>query len=301
MGKVTTIVADYSKKRYSESKNEMELNKWLILINKDDKKKNNPVNGQVEDYFKFLWKNEHQNLIMDSEYIMRMPHKLKEKLFEAIFQSEKQKFSVYFNTCKANEFIHRLIIYMAPKRINAQDESIINEGEPAKAIYFINRGIVVIRKNSSDYLYFEDGCCFGEDLIIFKNNSLVTYQTCSDVVELFYIMDDMYNKILSAFNGERKFSQIRAYTRRKFLEEVIDAFQDIDSPDEYKRVHQQIAERYSDFDDELSVEDNLKLDEWLKAAEKLSNNKTQDIENFYTNLGSIDSKLDSLKELLLRK
>jgi hypothetical protein len=101
MGNVSSIITNINMREQAMSKRETELDKWLLLLDKNraDKRIDPELHATIRNYFTYVWKNDHSYLLKDSEFMMRLPYKLRVQLTQYLFSDEVLKFDVFFKNC----------------------------------------------------------------------------------------------------------------------------------------------------------------------------------------------------------
>lgn len=300
MGKVTAMVADYSKKHYSASQQQGNLNRWLITLDGENELKLIPqeLHTKVEQHFKFLWKNEHNDLILNSKYLRRLPHKLCEKVMQTLFEDDIKKFRTYFEGHITN-FQHKVISAMNPKQIFEVSTEIIPYKSYTEFIYFVNKGSIILQsKKNEDWLVFGEGSYFGEDLFIFSSQSICSYCSNEKAIELFTVDGKIYNTILNSIPNEREKVNIRAYIRRKYIEEICKAYREAESTgatdeEKFEKIIEVKEEFFLLSSQGLTEDQSEELKSYLKIAEE-SENKPKDLQEITTRFDNVNAELASL-------
>ena len=303
MGKVTTMVADYTKKHYQSTQEQAGMNKWLIRLggSGDVKLLSPEINKEIEEHFKLLWKNDHGNLILDSPYIRRLPYRLREEVLDFMFEDEIKKFSCFFTACD-RYFKHKIIGGMCPRYVQKKRSEIISADQYGNELYFIVKSRILVMKNDEEILILPENSHFGEDLLIFNNKSEYSYLLNNSSVDLFVISKAQYMDILKFFPEEKQRAQQRAYLRRKYLEKVADVVLESSNTgepfgDKVMKVDE-IQRKFYATNGVLSDEQNAELEKLLHDS-LLSDNKIVDLQELTDKFSALDSALNRIAERLL--
>ena len=300
MGKVTSMVADYSRKYYAGTQEQSGMNSWLIRLGGTRTVKfiDPSINSSVEEHFKVLWKNQHGNLFLDSPYIRRLPYRLREKLLDFIFEDEITKFSSFFNSCDKH-FMHKIISSMSPRHIIKKNTEVISSGNYSQEMYFIFKNKIVVIKDDQEILLLSENSYFGEDLLIFNNKSDYSYCLNYSSIDLLVISKEDYMNILKFFPLEEDRAHKRAYLRKKYLERVsfeMNNLRDCGASfgDKVQAVND-IKKEFFGANGCLSEAQEAELQEFRTEA-KNSENKVVDLQIITDSLSGLTSKLSRIVE-----
>jgi hypothetical protein len=159
------------------SKRETDLDKWLLMLdkNRSDKRLKPELHSAIRNYFTYIWKNDHSYLINDSEFMMRLPYKLRNELTQHLFSDEVEKFEVFFKNCN-EQFKFQMVLNMFPRKFKKFEE-IIPEGMPVQEVYFIDSGAVLLgtKQGKLIFLKLPTRSYFGDNYIIFNTKPSICY------------------------------------------------------------------------------------------------------------------------------
>lgn len=207
------------------SKRETELDKWLLLLdkNRSDKKIDSELHATIRNYFTYVWKNDHSYLLQDSEFMMRLPYKLRVELTKYLFSDEVEKFIVFFKNC-SEVFQYQMVLNMFPRRFT-RDEQIIPAGSRVREICFINGGSVVLcnRGGLQPFCRLPESSYFGDEYILFRKNPPMAYVADVNDCDLFCVKRERFEKLIKrhpmAFENIVK----KAYKRRQYFKTLMQA------------------------------------------------------------------------------
>jgi Ion transport protein len=298
MGKVTTLAAEYSRRNESSFQEEGDLNKWLLLMSTKDDKILIPhtFNNKVIEFYTFLVEN--QNLIQDSEFLMRMPHTLRSKILKNILEHEKLRFEVYFEDSN-NHFLYKMILKMKPIQVEEKNYVVLGIGSAEKSLFFVSSGkIIVTGDKEQGYLILQYQSYFGEELIIFQEDPTVNYVTGSRV-ELFYVTEDDYTDTINSFPDELARARTRSYIRREYLERVGEIYKKQDELS-LTQISGMIASLTNEFNfySALSEAEKAHLQELVKKSEASQSKKKSSLDEVSLKYAEIDSRLNLLVQKL---
>jgi hypothetical protein len=99
------------------SKRENGLDSWLLMLdtNRNNKRIDPTLTTRIHNYFTYIWKNDNSYLLKDSEFIMRLPYKLRVQLTKYLFSEEVEKFDFFFKNC-SDVFKYQIVLNMFPKK-----------------------------------------------------------------------------------------------------------------------------------------------------------------------------------------
>ena len=290
------IVSDYSKKHYQGTEEQREMNKWLIrLAGKRNVKFISPeINQEIQDQFKVLWKNDHGNLILESQYIQRLSYQLKDKVLGFIFEDEIARFNSFLTGCD-RDFKHKIISSMCPRHVLGKGTEIITADIYGQELYFILKNKILVMKDEEEILILPEYSYFGEDLLIFNNKSDYSYLLHDNSVDLFVISKVRYMDILKLLPQENDRAEKRSYLRRKYLERVaiviIELVSTGASYEEKVFAVDAIQHEFLDANGILSYEQTVELENLLQES-LFSENRVIDLQGLTDNFISLNTRLN---------
>jgi len=177
MGNVSSIISNINMRAQALSKRETDLDKWLLMLdkNRSDKRLKPELHSAIRNYFTYIWKNDHSYLINDSEFMMRLPYKLRNELTQHLFSDEVEKFEVFFKNCN-EQFKFQVVLNMFPRKFKKFEE-IIPEGVPVQEVYFIDSGSVLLgtKQGKLIFLKLPTRSYFGDNYLIFNTKPSICY------------------------------------------------------------------------------------------------------------------------------
>ena len=244
---------------------------------------------KVLNHYKFLRENDHQNLIFDSEYIMRMPHNLREALYDYIYEADIERFSCFFRDSE-KQYVYRIISHMEPKMF-ATDDIIIACDSNCSELYFITSGIVNLENESGQgYISFGEHSYFGEDLIMFSESSSVNYISITRSTVL-CVKDSAYFRILSQFPDELRRSQVRAFIRRNYLKAIEDAADENLESDQLQSKIEEIISKFSKYEEGLTPDEEEELKDLITESEQKNLKSIEDLVTIAKNFSELSENL----------
>lgn len=101
IGNASSIINSIKEQQISARKRETQLDKWLFLMgnNKSHKKVSPNIQNSVRKYFNYIWKYDNSSIVKDSEFMKRLPYKLRRSLIKHLFTSDIKKFDAFFYGC----------------------------------------------------------------------------------------------------------------------------------------------------------------------------------------------------------
>ena len=97
MGNVSTYLTNFQLKEEAANEREIELNKWLLMLDsfRHDKTMPPGLTEKIRDYFNGCWSKDNSYLC-SSEFMQKLPYSIREELKEFLFTDVVNKFSVFF-------------------------------------------------------------------------------------------------------------------------------------------------------------------------------------------------------------
>ena len=169
MGSVSSIVSNMNQREMALSKRESELEKWLMMVDKNrpDKRLAPELHSSIRAYFLYIWKYDHSFLVNDSAFMMRLPVQLREKLTKHLFADEVESFGAFFGGCE-EDFAYQMVLNMFPRKYRKL-EAIISEGAFPTELCFIETGSVYLSMHHGSQIAVElpSRSFFGDFEILF--------------------------------------------------------------------------------------------------------------------------------------
>lgn len=294
MGKVTTFVSDYSKKHYSGSEKESDLNRWLFQLDSSNTRKymQHKLEAKIIEYFKFTWKHEQLSTLLESSYVMRMPQKLRESFLDYIYEEEVKKFSSFLENAEKS-YSYKIISHMQPRQVVKKNTVIIEIDQHPTEVFFINTGgVIVSNSNNKNLVVFPNQSHFAEDLVLFQEESSFVYKSASRVVEFFILNEIDYCNILSQFPEVFKKSQRRAFIRKKFLEKIDEACNENENNDKnFEAQFEGISQDYMDFSNELKPEEEEEFKDLIETSQIPRKKKLEDLQEIADKFAKLNTDL----------
>jgi len=207
------------------TKRETDLDKWLLLLdkNRSDKPIDSNLHNTIRNYFTYVWKNDHSYLLKDSEFMMRLPYKLRVKLNKHLFNDEVEKFDIFFKGC-SEVFQYQMVLNMFPRKFDPRTE-IIAAGTRVREIYFINKDSVLLctRKGVQPFCRLPEKSYFGDEYVLFRENPPMAYFSDQRGCELFCVKRSRFEKLIKRFPVAFENIVKKAYKRRLYFQTLMKA------------------------------------------------------------------------------
>ena len=222
MGTVSSIVSNWNQREQAISQRESDLEKWLMMVDKNrpDKRLHPNLHNSIRNYFVYIWKYDHSALMQGSEFIWRMPSRLRFDLLKHLFSDEVNKYRSFFSGCE-EDFSYQLVLNMIPRKLRRL-EGIVPEGKVSSELYFVDSGSVLLslEKVGSTCVRIGTGGFIGDFEVIFGVDVEGFYQAGFDGCELYCVNKEILTKLLRKFPKCFELIASRAYKRLRYYETV---------------------------------------------------------------------------------
>ena len=290
------------------TKRETDLDKWLLLLdkNRSDKPIDSNLHNTIRNYFTYVWKNDHSYLLKDSEFMMRLPYKLRVKLNKHLFEDEVQRFDIFFHGC-SEVFSYQMVLNMFPRKFDARSE-IIPAGTRVRELYFINKDSVLLctRGGVQPFCRLPEKSYFGDEYILFRENPPMAYFSDAKGCELFCVKRSRFEKLIKRFPVAFESLVKKAYKRRLYFQTLMRASVEQAEPgatgsaegsmeeqkDEFS--HQNATQKLKELEDSL---DELSPEEETHLKELLAHTNAKEDEFKRQALDDMQSAAEKFKNL----
>jgi CRP-like cAMP-binding protein len=220
-GNITSILMNLNLREKSLSEKEINLDKWFIDLSSHHKYKISPeLQRNIKDYFMYFWENDHSTLISQSDFLMRMPQKLRHEFMDYLFADELKYFKIFFSDYELN-LRYVLMLNMYP-RIFEDKAPIIKAGEEVDEIYLIRRGKVVLStKIGISFLVLATKSFFGEEFALFGKLPKINFSAEEYGVECFCLKKSKYLELVGKYPSCYQLILKRAFKRAKYFKAVM--------------------------------------------------------------------------------
>jgi len=212
MGKISAFLLS-STTQDAQTK-QFELDKWLLRLDKSrlDKKLPTEVHIYMKNYYDYIWRNDFSEFT-NSDYVHRLPAKLREKLIHNLFGFMIDRYSLFFSNCEL-KFCHSILTNMYPRRFQ-YDEEIVSIDQDVTDVYFINSGSVAVgtKRGCQRFLRLPMSSFFGEEFVIFDSISPMAFIADSGGVEILCIRKEAFMNSLIKY--PKCFNKISAMAFRR--------------------------------------------------------------------------------------
>ena len=178
VGSMSSIASTWNKWELAISKQENDLEKWLMMLdrNRPDKRLKPELHASIRNYFLYIWKYDHSILISNSGFFMRLPNELRRELTSVLFAETVQKFRAFTYKCE-EDLAFALVLNMFPRKFK-KFELIVAEGTLPSEMYFIDKGMVHVTVNhgSVTCVQLMVGGFVGDFELIFREGLEASYQ-----------------------------------------------------------------------------------------------------------------------------
>ena len=212
MGKISAFLLS-SNTQDAQTK-QFDLDKWLLRLDKSrlDKKLPTEVHIYMKSYYDYIWRHDFSELT-NSDYIYRLPAKLREKLINNLFGFMIDKYSSFFSGCEL-KFCHSLLTNMYPRHFRS-GEVILSIEQDVTDVYFINSGSVAIgtKRGYQRFLRLPMSSFFGEEFVIFDSIPPMAFIADSEGVEILCVKKEAFMNSLIKY--PKCFNKISAMAFRR--------------------------------------------------------------------------------------
>lgn len=212
MGKVSALLLT-SNTQDTQTK-EFDLDKWLMRLSRArlDKKLPTGIHIYMKSYYDYIWRHDFSELT-NSDYIYRLPAKLREKLINNLFGFMIEKYSLFFSDCEL-KFCHSILMNMYPRHFQYGEE-ILSIEQDVTDVYFINSGSVAVgtKLGYQRFLRLPMSSFFGEEFVIFDSIPPMAFIADSDGVEILCVKKEAFMNSLMKY--PKCFNKISAMAFRR--------------------------------------------------------------------------------------
>ncbi|CAG9321815.1 unnamed protein product [Blepharisma stoltei] len=319
IGNVSSLIASLKSNEDSIHQKEHQLDKWLFLLGKNKNQKNISPDMQntVRKYFSFIWKYDNSAIVRDSEFMMRLPYKLRKALIKHLFTGDVKRYEAFFYGCP-EEFCYHMALNMYPRRYESMEE-IIYANTAVSEVYFIHSGTILLGTLHGVQLFLKlsPRSYFGDEYIIFKSKPRMSYLADMNGCELLCVSKDIFEKFLKKYPQAFTVLSRRAYKRGLYFNAIMsaetkkrDSFviqseSDQDNGDIFQKMKRSGTSVLTNFDenfDSLNDEEMQGMRDALNDIELLENgpkNKViEKMEDSIQQLKDLKIEMDELNESL---
>lgn len=213
MGNLSNILLSTSSHKTLASDKSNDLDKWLMRLNRSRSDRKFPIDvyNYVSNYYDYIWKHDFSQL-QSSEFMYRIPHKLREKLIRNLLTPMINNFECFFRDCD-EKLCYSLVMNMHPRRFEKHEE-IISIDQEVTDVYFISAGQVAVGTKHGTQLFLKlpQYSFFGEEFVIFNSVSPMAF-IAMEKLETLYIQKDAFLKLVKQFPNSMHVISVRAFKR----------------------------------------------------------------------------------------
>ena len=310
-GNITSILMNLNQREKILSEKEINLDKWFLDMNSHHKYKiPTELHKNIKDYFLYYWENDHSSLLTDTNFLMRMPLKLRNEFLEYLFSDEIKHFNVFFDELD-NQLKYSMMLSMYPRIIEEKAKS-IKAGVEVEDVFIIRRGRVTLSYDQVSFLLLGEKSFFGEEYVLFNKIPKIDFIADEGGLECFCIKKPKYLELLQKFPLSMEKLLKRAFKRCKYFRAVRkSAVPDKDQHTSIvnsgrNKLTRSTASLYIDnFSMDLTDEETLRLNEKIaknnektvrdEIVENIQKNKSS-MGLLQNNVENITSKVQQIKD-----
>lgn len=218
-GNITSILMNLNQREKMLSEKEINLDKWFLDMNSHHKYKiPQELHKNIKDYFLYYWENDHSSLLTETNFLMRMPLKLRNEFLEYLFSDEIKHFSVFFDELD-KQLKFSMMLSMYPRIIEDKAKA-VKAGNEVEDVFIIRRGRVTLTYDQISFLILGEKSFFGEEYVLFNKIPKIDFIADEGGLECFCIKKGKYLELVQKFPVSMEKLMKRAFKRSKYFRAV---------------------------------------------------------------------------------
>ena len=218
-GNITSILMNLNQREKMLSEKEINLDKWFLDMNSHHKYKiPQELHKNIKDYFLYYWENDHSSLLTETNFLMRMPLKLRNEFLEYLFSDEIKHFSVFFDELD-KQLKFSMMLSMYPRIIEDKAKA-VKAGTEVEDVFIIRRGRVTLTYDQISFLILGEKSFFGEEYVLFNKIPKIDFIADEGGLECFCIKKGKYLELVQKFPVSMEKLMKRAFKRSKYFRAV---------------------------------------------------------------------------------
>jgi hypothetical protein len=214
MGNISEIFISIRMREKRKTNKKEDLDKWMIQIvkGKGNMKLPESLKTGVVRFYDNIWGND-RSMIINNEFMHRLPYKIKLELYDHLFADEINKYDCFFQECSIH-FSYAIASHMYMRKFEA-GEVIISKDTAVDSIFLIKKGFVHLTTGDSNIKFQVLPKCsfFGDEYVIYNSKPSINYVAGERGCELHCINRKKFKKISKIYPKTFKILACKAFKR----------------------------------------------------------------------------------------